>query len=88
MVITGCMMTFYRSTPSVVFWQFANQSFNAIVNYSNRNASVGVSETQLATAYVAATSASVITAVGFNKLIARSPTLSSGKSYNVYLLIK
>lgn len=78
MIITGCMMTFYKSTPAVVFWQFTNQSFNAIVNYSNRNASVGVNETQLATAYVAATTASVATAVGFNKLIARSPALASG----------
>jgi tricarboxylate carrier len=78
MSITGCMMTFYKSTPAVVFWQFSNQSFNAVVNYTNRNASVGVSTEQLGTAYVGATTASVLTALGFNKLIASSPTLSSG----------
>mmetsp|Transcript_19955 Transcript_19955/g.33391 ORF Transcript_19955/g.33391 Transcript_19955/m.33391 type:complete len:323 (+) Transcript_19955:122-1090(+) len=78
MTITGFMMTFYKSTPAVVFWQTANQSFNAIVNYCNRNASVGVSNEQLATAYVGATSASVLTALGFNKVISSSPALSSG----------
>jgi len=78
MVITGCMMTFYKSTPAVVFWQTVNQTFNAIVNYTNRNASAGVTNEQLGVAYVCATSASVATALGFNKLIASSPTLSAG----------
>ena len=78
MSITGCMLTFYKSTPAVVFWQTVNQTFNAIVNYSNRNASVGVSNEQLGTAYVAATTASVATALGFNKLIASSPKLAGG----------
>lgn len=78
MLITGCMLTFYKSTPAVVFWQWTNQTFNAIVNYTNRNASAGVSNEQLATAYGAATSASVLTAVGFNKLVAASPALSAG----------
>lgn len=78
MVITGCMMTFYKTTPAVIFWQFANQSFNAIVNYTNRNASAGVTNEQLGTAYVAATSASVLTALGFNKLVASVPSLAGG----------
>lgn len=78
MLISGCMMTFYKSTPAVIFWQTMNQSFNAIVNYSNRNASVGVSNEQLASASVAATAAGVLTALGFNKVIQSSPALSSG----------
>lgn len=78
MLITGCMMTFYKSTAAVVFWQTINQTFNAIVNYTNRNASAGVTNEQLGTAYVAATSASVATALAFNKLIASSPALSGG----------
>lgn len=78
MLITGSMMTFYKSTPAVIFWQTVNQTFNAIVNYTNRNASAGVSNEQLGTAYVAATSASVLTALSFNKLISASPALSAG----------
>ncbi|OQS06043.1 sideroflexin-1 [Thraustotheca clavata] len=78
MAITGCMMTFYRSTPAVIFWQFMNQTFNSIVNYTNRNASTGVSTEQLGQAYVAASTMSVATAVGMNKFIASRPSLKGG----------
>jgi hypothetical protein len=92
MVITGCMMTFYKTVPAVVFWQFANQTFNAVVNFSNRNgielfltsthftqiASAGVTNEQLGIAYAAASSASVATALLFNKMISSSPALSAG----------
>jgi tricarboxylate carrier len=78
MIISGCMMTFYKTTPQVVLWQTVNQSFNAIVNYSNRNASVPVTTPQLATASAAATAAGVLTALGFNKVIQASPALASG----------
>lgn len=77
MFITGCMLTFYSTPSAVVFWQTANQSFNAIVNYSNRNASTPVSNEQLVGAYAAATSSSVGVALLLNKLVARSPVLAT-----------
>jgi tricarboxylate carrier len=78
MIITGCMLTFYKSTPAVIFWQWANQSFNALVNYTNRNASVSISNEQLGIAYALACTASVLTALGFNKIVAKNPRLSGG----------
>lgn len=78
MITMGAMLTFYKTVPAVVFWQFANQTFNAGVNYTNRNASAKVTEAQLGAAYAAASIASVSTAIGFNKIVARSPKLSAG----------
>ena len=72
------MMTFYSSVPAVVFWQAANQGFNALANYTNRNASAEMSSEQLALAGSAATAAGVSTALLFNKIIASNPLLSAG----------
>jgi len=35
MTITGCMMTFYKTTPQVVFWQWLNQVISSVNDYFN-----------------------------------------------------
>ena len=74
MLITGAMLQFYRTTPQVVFWQWFNQSFNALVNYTNRNASVEADFKQLGTAYFSATFSALGTAIGLKAALAKSPS--------------
>ncbi len=78
MIITGMMMTWYKSNTATILLQWANQTFNATANYTNRNASSNITNEMLAQAYVAATVLSVSVAVGLNKMIAKSATLSKG----------
>lgn len=61
---TYCVLIRFRTTQAVVFWQWVNQSFNALVNYTNRNANSPITTSQLGAAYVSATVAAMITAIG------------------------
>lgn len=59
----------YRKFIYIVLGQWFNQSFNAIVNYTNRNAKSEVTVRQIGVAYVGATSGAVAAAAGLNLIV-------------------
>ncbi|CAG5120088.1 unnamed protein product, partial [Candidula unifasciata] len=59
------------STGAVIFWQWANQSFNALVNYTNSNATTEVNTKRLLTAYVSATGSALVVALGLKRVLAK-----------------
>ncbi|XP_022827501.1 sideroflexin-1-like [Spodoptera litura] len=68
-LITGCMITFYKTRPAIIFWQWANQTFNALVNYTNRSGDAVLSPAQLLASYCAACSGALTTALYLNSKV-------------------
>ncbi|CAH8583686.1 unnamed protein product [Schistosoma bovis] len=75
MFITGCLLQFYKSTPAVIFWQWFNQTFNAVVNYTNRSGDAPISLTRLGISYVLATGGALGTALTINKQVQKFPPI-------------
>ncbi|KAM0748588.1 tricarboxylate carrier [Meredithblackwellia eburnea MCA 4105] len=78
LLIVGGMLMPNPTLKSVIFWQWANQSLNVCVNYSNANKSIQMSNTEIASAYLSATVASCSIAVGLSNLVPRLKSLTPG----------
>lgn len=66
------------TTFNTIFWQWFNQSFNAGLNYGNRNASSKYTSKDLAQGYSAAVGSSVLMALTLRSLFASQTRKVSG----------
>ena len=69
-ICVGALMA--QSTPSILFWHWANQTHNALINYNNRNATQPLEMSTIAQGYAGAVTGAISVAMGLKTLIARS----------------
>lgn len=74
-VVVGLLLP-NQTLMSTIFWQWLNQSHNACVNYSNRNASQPNPTSAFVHGYLGAVTSAVSIAVGLNVLIQRARSFS------------
>ncbi|XP_020777312.1 sideroflexin-5a isoform X2 [Boleophthalmus pectinirostris] len=74
-VVVGLLLP-NQTLMSTIFWQWLNQSHNACVNYSNRNASQPNPTSAFVYGYLGAVTSAVSIAVGLNVLIQRAKGFS------------
>lgn len=76
LIITAGMLTWYKTTPAVVLWQVMNQSFNAIVNYTNRSGDTPITTSRLGISFGIATTSATATAIFLNSLTRKMPPIA------------
>lgn len=69
------------TTPTLLFWNWINQSQNALVNYFNRNASSPTSNETLVKSYATAVSCALAVAFGVSQLIQRRFDPATAKKF-------
>ena len=62
------MISFQRTMTQVMFFQWLNQSYNALLNYSHRNATAPLKDKDIVISYGAAVSASCLVGITARKL--------------------
>ena len=73
-VCVGALMA--TSTPSVLFFHWANQTHNALINYHNRNATKPLDNSTVLRGYFGAVGGAIGVAMGLKIAIERSTSLS------------
>ena len=70
-------------TPfNTIFWQWINQTYNAALNYANRNASSKYTTEDITKSYIAACTSSITISLGIRRLLAsRTAGVSGAKGY-------
>ena len=74
-IVTGLLLP-NLTYPQMIFWQWLNQSHNACVNYSNRNASKPTPTSRFVLGYMGAVTSAVGIALSLSALIKRANNLS------------
>jgi sideroflexin-5 len=68
-------------TPfNTIFWQWVNQTYNAWLNYGNRNASSNYTMEDISKSYVAACASSITIGLGIRKMLAKRSAAATGAS--------
>ena len=76
-------MIFTAPTPvNTIFWQWFNQTYNAALNYENRNASSKYTTNDIMVSYFMATASAITVGLGMRKMFAsRTANLKGGKLF-------
>ncbi|XP_031654282.1 sideroflexin-5 isoform X2 [Oncorhynchus kisutch] len=85
-IVVGLLLP-NQTVVSTIFWQWLNQSHNACVNYSNRNATKPTPTSTFLQGYFGAVTSAVSLAVGLNVLIQRANRLSPATQIIIQRLI-